>query len=75
MILTFDFGMDQVDFKVEKEYKIKDVLKILNEDTALNCDLEKLHYITSKRRKQKINILYTFQEAFIFNGDTLVIGK
>jgi len=75
MILTFEFGGNQVDFKVEKAHKIKDVLRILNDDAGLTSDLENLHYITSKRRKQRINILYTFAEAKIFNGDTLVIGK
>jgi len=75
MILTFDYGANQVDFKVEKDYRIKDVLRILNEDTELKSDLEKLHYIGSKRRNQKVNILYTFEEAELFNGDTLVIGK
>ena len=75
MILTFEYGTHQADFKVEKTDKIKDVLKILNTDTTFTCDVENLHYLTSKRRKQKINIRYTFEEANIFNGDTLIIGK
>lgn len=75
MILTFKFGEMQTEFKVEKEHKIKEVLKILKEDVGLEIDLETCHYITSKRRNQKINSLYTFEEAKIFNGDTLVIGK
>lgn len=75
MILTFEFGINSMDFKVEKEHRIKDVLKILNEDAGLSCELEKIAYLISRRRKQKINILYTFEEANIFNGDTLVVGK
>jgi len=74
MILTFEFGANQIDFKVEKGYRIKDVLQILNDDTPLKSDLENLHYIMSKRRNQKINVLYTFEQAKLYNGDTLVIG-
>jgi len=73
MILTFVFDADQIDIKVEKEYRIKDVLQILNDDTHFRSDLEKLHYVMSKRRNQKINVLYTFEEGKIYNGDTLVI--
>ena len=74
MILTFIIGTYQADFKIDKSYKIKDVLKIINENTSLKSDLESLHYVTSKRRKRRINILYTFEEAKLFNGDTLIVG-
>jgi len=73
MVLTFVFDTDQVDIKVKKDDVIKDVLKILNDDTHFRSDLEKLHYIMSKRRNQKINVLYTFEEGKIYNGDTLII--
>ena len=75
MILTFIIGTHQTDFKVDKTYKIKDVLKVINENTPFKNDLESLHYVTSKRRKQRINILYTFEEAKLFNGDTLIVGQ
>jgi len=73
MIMTFVFGSNQLDFKVKKEYRIKDVLKILNDDTSHQSDLENLHYVISKRLNQKINVLYTFEQAKLYNGDTLII--
>lgn len=73
MNLTFVNDDNQVDFKVEKEYRIKDVMQILGNDTHLKSEVENLHYVISKRRNQKINVLYTFEQAQLYNGDTLVI--
>lgn len=73
MIITFETNSGQADFKVDKNYRIKDVLKILSENTVLKCDFD-LQYVTSVRKNQKINVLYTFNEAGLFNGDTLIVG-
>jgi len=74
MTLTFISGMFQGDFKVDKTYIIKEVLKILTENTEIKCDLKTIQYVSSIRRMKKINILYTFEEAGLFNGDILIIG-
>ena len=74
MILTFIIDTYQTEFKVDKSHRIKDVLKVINENTSLKSNLDALHYVNSKRRKQRINILYTFEEARLFNGDILKVG-
>jgi len=74
MIVTFIAGDKQADFKVEKHDLIKDVLEVLNESTELKVNQD-LQYVISERRKQKINVLYTFAQAKIYNGDVLKTGE
>ena len=74
MIITFMNKTNVSDFKVAKQQRIIDVLKVLNEDTEFNINITNAKYILSTRLQEKVNTFKTFQEARIYNGDLLEIG-
>ena len=74
MIITLQKDKVTTNFKVNEEQRIYDVLKTILDNTSLYNNCTHIRYVTSKRRREKINVLKTFQEAQILNGDTLIIG-
>ncbi|MFQ8704894.1 MAG: hypothetical protein ACLR9T_02435 [Thomasclavelia sp.] len=73
IILTFTNKYKKVDFLLNDEMIIKDAIKTIIENTEFKIDKE-VEYIYSKRKHEKVNINYTFNQAKIFTGDELVVG-
>jgi len=74
VILTFKYKDQSDNFKVSEDQKIIDVLSIITSNTNMQFSLKENDFIYSKRMKEMVNIRKTFEEAKLYNGDTLILG-
>lgn len=72
LILTFTNRLMSMDFLVNSDIQIKDALSIITENSNFKLK-KKPDFIFSKRRDQKINVIYSFEQANIYSGDELIV--
>lgn len=74
LILTFTNRLMSMDFLVNSDIQIKEALFIITENTDFKLE-KKPNFIFSKRRDQKINVMYSFEQADIYSGDKLIVEE
>lgn len=74
IILTFKIKDDYLDFQLDDEIRIIEAIEIIKQSNG-NMDWNISHYIFSKRKKEMINVNYTFHQAKIYTGDVLIMEE
>lgn len=61
------------DLRINKNQKIIEFLRILNEELNLNINLNKTSFIKSITKKKLISIYSTFEDEDVYTGDIIEI--
>lgn len=72
LTITFTNKSMSLDFQMNSEMEIKEALKIISKNSIFKIN-DDVVYIFSKRKNQKINVHYSFQQAGIYSGDELIV--
>lgn len=64
----------EINIRIDERQSIRDTLIVLVENGKI-YPINDLQKVYSMRKKQYVNIGLTYEQAEIYNGDQLVIGK
>lgn len=65
---------NKYDLKVDKNQKIIEFLKIINESLNMNLNINNINFIKSITKNKLMSIYSTFEEENIYTGDIIEIG-
>lgn len=64
----------EINIRIDERQNIRDTLMVLVENGKI-YPINDLQKVYSMRKKQYVNIGLTYEQAEIYNGDRLIIGK
>lgn len=64
----------EINIRIDERQSIRDTLMVLVENGKI-YPINDLQKVYSMRKKQYVNIGLTYEQAEIYNGDRLIIGK